>query len=173
MFNEREIKQAIKNLYEMFDEYDRTEVEELMDTEIEDFFPVLAEALYSKLSTIYEYRMENTIGECMSYYGGELFGQRAAFIMRYYDISAEEDGITIDYATELWLLEDMKFALVHVMRTEIMESETPRYIAEYRKMVKIIEEADDIIFSLEDFLDELDDICTFHTVENEATIYEL
>ena len=105
--------------------------------------------------------------------GGELFGQRAAFIMRYYDTSAEENGIEIDYGTELWFLEDMQFAVVHVMRTEILESETPRHIAEYRKVVTIIEDADDIFFSLEDFLGELDDICMFHTLEHEATIYEL
>ena len=37
----------------------------------------------------------------------------------------------------------------------------------------IIEDADDIFFSLEDFLGELDDICMFHTLEHEATIYEL
>ena len=159
MFNEKEIKWAVKKLYEMFDEDDRAEVEELMEMEIEDFFP--------------EYRMENNIGECMSYYGGELFGQRAAFIMRYYDTSAEENGIEIDYGTELWFLEDMQFAVVHVMRTEILESETPRHIAEYRKVVTIIEDADDIFFSLEDFLGELDDICMFHTLEHEATIYEL
>ena len=59
------------------------------------------------------------------------------------------------------------------MRTEILESETPRHIAEYRKVVTIIEDADDIFFSLEDFLGELDDICMFHTLEHEATIYEL
>lgn len=81
MFNEKEIKWAVKKLYEMFDEDDRAEVEELMEMEIEDFFPDLAAALYSKLSTNHEYRMENNIGECMSYYGGELFGQRAAFII--------------------------------------------------------------------------------------------
>ena len=75
MFNEKEIKWAVKKLYEMFDEDDRAEVEELMEMEIEDFFPDLAAALYSKLSTNHEYRMENNIGECMSYYGGELFGQ--------------------------------------------------------------------------------------------------
>ena len=173
MFNEKEIKWAVKKLYEMFDEDDRAEVEELMEMEIEDFFPDLAAALYSKLSTNHEYRMENNIGECMSYYGGELFGQRAAFIMRYYDTSAEENGIEIDYGTELWFLEDMQVAVVHVMRTEILESETPRHIAEYRKVVTIIEDADDIFFSLEDFLGELDDICMFHTLEHEATIYEL
>ena len=41
------------------------------------------------------------------------------------------------------------------------------------EMVTIIEDADDIFFSLEDFLGELDDICMFHTLEHEATIYEL
>lgn len=39
MFNEKEIKWAVKKLYEMFDEDDRAEVEELMEMEIEDFFP--------------------------------------------------------------------------------------------------------------------------------------
>lgn len=62
MFNEKEIKWAVKKLYEMFDEDDRAEVEELMEMEIEDFFPDLAAALYSKLSTNHEYRMENNIG---------------------------------------------------------------------------------------------------------------
>lgn len=48
MFNEKEIKWAVKKLYEMFDEDDRAEVEELMEMEIEDFFPDLAAALYQK-----------------------------------------------------------------------------------------------------------------------------
>ncbi len=173
MFTEKGIKQAVIQLYELFDEDDRAEIESLMEMEIEDFFPDLAAALYDKLSTAYQYRMENNMGECLSYYGGELFGQRAAFIMRYYDISAEENGVEIDYASELWLLEDMNFAIVHVVRTEIQENEAPRHISEYRKMVTTIEDTDDLFFTVEDFLSELEDICMFYNVQNEATIYEL
>ena len=74
--------------------------------------------------------------------------------------------------TELWLLEDMRFAVVRYVGTLVKGGDDADCITEYRSFVKNIEHENDVFFSPEDLICELDDACMFAQLFDEATIYE-
>ena len=58
---------------------------------------------------------------------------------------------------ELWLLEDMSFAVVHNV-SMVVKSEDYYYTTEYRSIVKLLKERDDLFFTPESLMEELDDM---------------
>ena len=81
------------------------------------------------------------------------------------------DEAETTYATELWLLEDMSFAIVHCVKMKI-GSEDTGYVTEYRAFKKPLEISEDLFFSPESLIEELESMCV-PLWEHEATIYEL
>lgn len=173
MFNEREIIQAVERIYDMFDE---GTIEIMLENHPDELVipdELLAQAIRDRVMTVYEYRALCDAGDCIDYHGKELFDQRAAFILSYVEAAAESDYCCVDYRTELWLLEDMSFAVVHAVITMVNDDDRPCCITEYRTFVRTVEDEEDIFFEPEDFICELDDICTMYDACKEATIYEL
>lgn len=95
--------------------------------------------------------------------------QRACLI--YSDIEIGIYDMTdTSYNRELWLLEDMSFALVHNV-SMVIKSGDFYYATEYRSIVKLLKERDDLFFTPESLTEELEEMC-IPQWENEATIYD-
>ena len=65
----------------------------------------------------------------------------------------------------------MSFAIVHCVKMKI-GSEDTGYMTEYRAFKKPLETSDDLFFSPESLIEELESMC-IPQWEHEATIYEL
>lgn len=94
-----------------------------------------------------------------------LLPSERAFAFKIYDMT------DTSYNRELWLLEDMSFALVHNV-SMVIKSGDFYYATEYRSIVKLLKERDDLFFTPESLTEELEEMC-IPQWENEATIYEL
>lgn len=83
--------------------------------------------------------------------------QRACLI--YSDIEIGIYDMTdTSYNRELWLLEDMSFALVHNV-SMVIKSGDFYYATEYRSIVKLLKERDDLFFTPESLTEELEEMC--------------
>lgn len=100
----------------------------------------------------------------------QLLDQRACLIIS--DVEqAVLDEIKTTYETELWLMEDMNFAIVRCV-SMLIGSDDTGYVTEYRAFKKILKSAEDLFFSPEELIEELESMCVPQW-EHEATIYEL
>lgn len=160
MFTEENIKMAFQNLCELFDENERWMVDE-------DFFALegitnhcMMKALEDRMEEVFEYKALSDAGTYMDYRGRYLFDQRAVRILCYENYSVEDDHYGMEYDAELWLLEDMSFVMVHCFRTMIEKNEYLGALTEYRVVQNEIEYSDDLFFTIEDLLEELDCICS-------------
>lgn len=160
MFTERNIKNAFQTLCELFDENDRW----MMD---EDYFAEegitnysLSEALADRMEEVFEFKAVCDLEGYMDYCGRYLFDQRAVRILTYENFAMEDNHYGVEYDAELWLLEDMSFAEVHCFRTMIENCGYVGAVSEYRVVQKEIESSDDLFFSIEELLEELDCICS-------------
>lgn len=81
------------------------------------------------------------------------------------------DEASTTYETELWLMEDMSFFIVRCVTMKV-GSDGSGYVTEYRAFKKALESADDLFFSPEKLIEELEAMCVPQW-EHEATIYEL
>ena len=103
-----------------------------------------------------------------NYRGPELFGQKATLLYVEDDQSTMEIAVTTR-TLELWLLEDMGFAVVAKFSVNAGEGE---YVTEYR-VYKGSDWADsEISLDLEDLVAELAALCDPY-YEHEQPIYEL
>jgi len=123
-----------------------------------------------KVQTIYQYTVESSHELGFKYRGKELFRQRGCKIYSDMEVGAS-DVITSTYEKELWLLEDMSFALVHCVSMGI-GAEDNEYITEYRSIIKRFEGKQDLFMTPEDLLEELEEMCVPQW-EHTATIYEM
>ena len=105
-----------------------------------------------------------------AHYRVVLFDQRGCLILSDVEQMVFDEAKTT-YATELWLLEDMSFAIVHCVKMKI-GSEDTGYVTEYRAFKKPLEISEDLFFSPESLIEELESMCV-PLWEHEATIYEL
>lgn len=112
MFNEREMSKAIDWLFELFspedyEGYDEDEIGYAGGL----CLPEVCTALRGAAQTVYQYSVAGGYEKCFNYRGMELFDQRACLIIS--DVEqAVLDEIKTTYETELWLMEDMNFAIV-------------------------------------------------------------
>ena len=173
MFTPKEIENALDTLFEMFDAEVMEMINENFGEEMDDISPaVLAKVFKEKADIVYEYRALCSVGDCMDYHGKELFKQRAVNLLTYVENSLEDERLHMVYGTELWLLEDMSFAVVHYHGTLVKNHDEPSCITEYRSFVSTIEDESDIFFTPEDLICELEDTCMFALLTQDAIIYE-
>ena len=171
MFNEREMSKAIAGLFELYEPSDYLAFDE---DEIGYAgglcLPEVCIALRDMMQTVYQYSVTGGYEKSFDYRGVELFDQRACLIIS--DVEqATLDEITTTYETELWLMEDMSFSIVRCVAMSIGSEETG-YSTEYRAYKKKLENRDDLFFTPEELIEELESICVPQW-EHEATIYEL
>ena len=170
MFTEKEMSDALKWLFDLcqpedYEEYDEEEFGCAALCQLE-----VCMALRDKAETAYEYVVKTNIDRGFEYRGKELFMQRACLIYSDMEIGIY-DMTDTSYNRELWLLEDMSFALVHNV-SMVIKSGDFYYATEYRSIVKLLKDRDDLFFTPESLTEELEEMC-IPQWENEATIYEL
>lgn len=124
MFNEREMSKAIDWLFELFspedyEGYDEDEIGYAGGL----CLPEVCTALRGAAQTVYQYSVAGGYEKCFNYRGMELFDQRACLIIS--DVEqAVLDEIKTTYETELWLMEDMNFAIVRCVSMLIGSDDT-------------------------------------------------
>lgn len=170
MFTEKEMSDALKWLFDLFQpaDYEAYDEEEVGCATL--CLPEVCMALRDKAETPYEYVVKTNIDRGFEYRGKELFMQRACLIYSDMEIGIY-DMTDTSYNRELWLLEDMSFALVHNV-SMVIKSGDFYYATEYRSIVKLLKERDNLFFTPESLTEELEEMC-IPQWENEATIYEL
>lgn len=137
MFNEREMSKAIDWLFELFspedyEGYDEDEIGYAGGL----CLPEVCTALRGAAQTVYQYSVAGGYEKCFNYRGMELFDQRACLIIS--DVEqAVLDEIKTTYETELWLMEDMNFAIVRCV-SMLIGSDDTGYVTEYRAFKKIL-----------------------------------
>ena len=145
--------------------YTSSEISEYLD-EID--FNTLLQAVWNNAETVYAYRADGNHDFSMDYRGAELFDQRATLL--YEDTGEGYIGAVIAVRSlELWLLEDMTFAIVANFRVEVGSSE---YITEYRVYKGNDWTDSDIDLDLKDLSDELAAMCE-PCYDRHQPIYEL
>ncbi|MEG0416563.1 MAG: hypothetical protein RR565_10570 [Erysipelothrix sp.] len=130
----------------------------------------VALGLRDTAQSIYQYTMESSYELGFEYRGKELFNQRGCKIYTAPEF-AVSDIANILYHKELWLLEDMSFAIVHCVVMSVGNGQFD-YITEYRAIVKRLVDRNDLFMKPEQLLEEFEEIC-IPQWEHTATIYEL
>lgn len=160
MFTEEKIKGAFQALCELYDEEDRWMLDD-------NFFDVeglsnycMAKALENRMNEVFEYKVISEARTHVDFRGRYLFEQRAVRIITAENFSMENYHYGMEYDAELWLLEDMSFAVVHCFRTMMEEHGRPGALTEYRIVRNDIESSEDLFFTIEELLEELDCICS-------------
>lgn len=171
MFSEKEMSKAIDWLFELFspEDYEGYDEEEIGYAG-GLCLPEVCIALRGAAQTVYQYSVVGGYEKSFNYRGEELFGQRACLILSDMEQAVWDEASTT-YETELWLMEDMSFFIVRCVTMKV-GSDGSGYVTEYRAFKKALESADDLFFSPEKLIEELEAMCVSQW-EHEATIYEL
>lgn len=171
MFSEKKMSEAIAWLFDQFkpEDYQKYDAKEL-GVAGGLYLPEVCNALRDDAQIVYEFSLSGGYSEWFDYRGKELFNKRGILLIS--DIEeAVVDKESVFYETELWLMEDMTFALVRCT-TIVTGSEKEGYTGEYRAFKKKVEGRDDLFFEPEELIEKLESMCVPHW-EGEATIYEL
>lgn len=171
MFKEKKMKEAVRWLFSLFEISDFDDYDE--EVYGEDFGLCLEEvvmALRNNAQTVHEYEVDGSIEFAFKYKGKELFSQRAIKIFSDMEVGASSNQTDVSYLTELWLLEDMRFAVTHCI--EMRHDDGIVYESRHRTFVKKVKGRNDLFFVPEDLIDTLEETCV-PIWESEATIYEL
>lgn len=173
MFKERDMREAIEWLFSLYDDEDYEWQGE--DEDAPDFvsilcLPQVCNALRDIAQTVYQYEVNSSYEKGFKYRGQELFGQRACLVCSEID-QAVMDSVSTYYENELWLLEDMSFALVHAVGMGAGGGSC-EYETVYRAFVKTVDCREDLFINPEELYAELDGMCE-GIWESEATIYEI
>ena len=171
MFTEKDMSEA---LVWLFDQFEPEDFEGYDEDEIGYAgglcLPEVCIAVRDLAQPVYQYCIQGRYDKCFDYRGLELFDQRACLLFS--DVEqTTRDVATTTYETELWLMEDMTFAIVRCVAMTFGDEEDG-YTTEYRVFNKALESRDDIFFTPEALMEELESMCVDQW-EHEATIYEL
>lgn len=173
MFVERKMIKALRWLFSLHEAedflyYDEEEMEEdggLCLSEV-------CRALRENAETVYQYSVKGKDEISFSYRGKELFEMRGCFITAVTEMYVSDDDVVSSaYNTELWLLEDMSFALVRCVRMTF-GSEHCEYRTSYRSIIKRVSGRKDLICPAEELFEALAEMCVPQW-EGIATIYEI
>ncbi len=143
------------------------------ETEIDEFlenidYDTLLQAVWNNAETVYSYRADGEHEFSMDYRGTELFKQRATLL--YEDMGEGFAGVVVAARSmELWLLEDMGFAIVANFSVDAGGGE---YITEYRVYKGSDWPDSDLALDLENLVAELAAMCEPYYDHNQP-IYEL
>ena len=171
MFVERKMIKALRWLFSLYEPedflfYDEEEIE--IDGGL--CLSEVSQALRGNAETVYQYSVKGNDTVGFNYRGKELFEMRGCFITAVNEL-AVCDEISSAYNTELWLLEDMTFALVRCVQVTF-ESENCKYRTSYRSIVKRVTGRKDLICPAEELFEALSEQCVPQW-EGTATIYEI
>lgn len=122
-----ELEKALTTLFRKGTEvgYTETEIDEFLEN-ID--YRALLQAVWNKAETVYAYRADGKNALSLDYRSSELFKQRATLL--YEDVGDSYIGaVFAARSMELWLLEDMGFAVVAKFSVNAGEGE---YVTEYR-----------------------------------------
>lgn len=171
MFTEKDMSEA---LVWLFDQFEPEDYEGYDEEEIGYAgglcLPEVCTAVRDLAQTVYQYSVQGRYDKSFDYRGLELFDQRACLLFSDME-QTTMDIATTTYETELWLMEDMTFAIVRCVSISFGDDECG-YTTEYRVFKKTLEGRDDIFFPPEELMEELESMCVDQW-EHEATIYEL
>ena len=149
-----ELEKALTTLFRKGTEvgYTETEIDEFLEN-ID--YHALLQAVWNKAETVYAYRADGKNALSLDNRSSELFKQRATLL--YEDVGDSYIGaVFAARSMELWLLEDMGFAVVAKFSVNAGEGE---YVTEYR-VYKGSDWADsEISLDLEDLVAELAALC--------------
>ena len=161
-----ELEKALTTLFRKGTEvgYTETEIDEFLEN-ID--YHALLQAVWNKAETVYAYRADGKNALSLDYRSSELFKQRATLL--YEDVGDSYIGaVFAARSMELWLLEDMGFAVVAKFSVNAGEGE---YVTEYRT-IKGDAAQSEMCLDLEDLSDTLDELCG-PCFECEQPVYEL
>lgn len=127
-----ELENALTELFRKGTEvgYSETEIDEFLE-DID--YDTLLQAVWNNAETVYSYRADGEHEISMDYRGTELFKQRATLL--YEDMGEGFAGVVVAARSmELWLLEDMGFAIVANFSVDAGGGE---YITEHRQVLRL------------------------------------
>ena len=159
MFTTEDIKNAMNRIFELFP---LEEVKELLGENCDVGealdMDILGRKIRKRAADVEEFiYFSNREGQGTKAWKS-LFGQKAAMI----DMFSYEDrrvgGNIISSNHELWLLEDMTFAHAFCNRNQRFESEDVMSVTEYRMVIGIIRDRDDLFFDAASLFKSLDDL---------------
>ncbi|WP_276893429.1 hypothetical protein [Eisenbergiella massiliensis] len=171
MFREKDMVKALDWLLGLFDDedYECCDDDEAVSADSLCLHDV-AQALRDKAENVYQYKVDCNYSMGFKYRGKPLFTESAILIYKENESATMDNNSEIWYDTELWLMEEGNFAVVHSVRMK--HDDGVIYETEYRSLVGIVEEADDLFFFPEELICKLDEACV-PVWEHEATIYEM
>lgn len=141
MFKKDKMIEAIRwilNLYEPsdFEAFDEDE----LGGDYGLCMPEVVMALRNEAETVYQFKVDSSFEMGFKYRSPELFNQRAIRIYAEIESSTFDNETIATYGTELWLLEDMSFAVVRCV--SVSHDDGVTYDSEYRTVLKKLEQRD-------------------------------
>lgn len=145
MFNQNDITKSLSNLIEIYSKQSHNIKLCILSTSD------ICMTIMKRIQTAYEYEIDNNN---LKYYGKDLFNQRACKLFEKL-ISSTTNKYTINQFWELWLLEDMTFAVVENINTV----KRKQYSSDYRAIRTIARSIEDIPFNPSEILEQLSEMC--------------
>lgn len=172
MFREKEMTQAINKLVGLYtpEDCEGMDMKALMEYAGCDMSE-LCRGLRNNVETVYQYSVSGDADCSFEYRGKELFEQRSIQVGCSDVYDEESKAIKLVYRNELWLLEDMTFAIVRCVHLAC-EDNGNRFETDYRSIVKRMEGREDVFLSPEILIEELMMMCV-PVWEDESIIYEM
>lgn len=128
----------------------------------------VARAIRHHAQHVFQYETNSNFPANIHYCGPELFDQRATLICQEL-VGGVATDVVSSITLELWLMEDMTFALVSCHTTSV-ESDGFKYVTEYRTVKHTMMDADWLDISPEDVADTLESMCG-NPIEDMRTVY--
>ena len=162
-----ELENALTSLFRRGTEvgYTETEIDEFLEN-ID--FHTLLQAVWNNAETVYAYRADGKNALSLDYRGAELFKQRATLL--YEDVGDSYIGAVLaTRSMELWLLEDMGFAVVASFSVNAGDGD---YVTEYRVYKGSDWTDSEISLDLEDLVAELAALCDPYYEHEQPTLLQ-
>lgn len=146
MFAVKDIKRALRWIFSLYDE---EEISYLLDEDEDD---VVSALMTEELSRKFRREARNITMFCScwgpkdkgTWSGPILFKKKAAPL---YALTMESNAVgnlRVQSVSELWLLSDMQFAVVHCVRAFVLRKNKPTSVTYCRTFVKYIRKASDL-----------------------------
>ena len=150
------------------DDYEAYDEEECGVNSI--YLPDVVTALRDKAQTVFDYSVECDFEMGFRYRGKDIFrGDYAIPVYKEIKSQTCDNHTTITYYDELWLMQSGEFAVIRCVN--MTHNDGVKYETEYRNLLGIVEGREDLFFTPEDLLDDLEEEC-YPVWEGEAIIYE-